>query len=543
MLFLAVAIVLLIACVNVSSLLLVRAIRQQREYAVRIAVGASSSQIIRESLMEGLLLSMAGGLLGLGFAAMAIRTSLRLMPDSMPRIDSISINPMVAAFAFVIAAAAGVFCSLAPAFAALRINLIETLKEGRMGGGSASHTRLRSALVIAEVAIALVLLTLSGGFLRSLQKMQAIDSGFRADHALMASYQLPLAQYPTAASVSTFNREVVEQLASKPGVIAVAISNATAASDASPQSAYTVEGVSADHWKLKFAAFNSVYGDYFAAMGIPLREGRAFNMHDDSKAPLVVIVNQSMAKDCWPGQSAIGKRMHVGNPRKELPWATVVGVVADTKMPRDEPSTDQWYTPMEQPATLYGSGTPGNLSASPGGYITTRSALDPGHMIETLRSTVAGIDPLLALQEVRPVTDAISVMEAPRHFNTDLITAFATGALLLAITGIYAVMAFSVTQRTQEIAIRMALGAQRGGIAKLVLVLGAKLTVLGCALGILGSLAISRLVGSLLFDVSATDPLIYLLCVVTMMVMALLASTLPARRAASADPMRALRST
>jgi putative ABC transport system permease protein len=542
-LFLAVAIVLLIACVNASSLLLVRAIRQQREYAVRIAIGASSSQIIRESLMEGLLLSMAGGLLGLGIATIAIRTSLRLMPDSMPRIDSISINPMVAAFAFVVAVTAGVFCSLAPAFAALRINLIEGLKEGRIGSGKASHTRLRSALVVAEVAIALVLLTLSGGFLRSLQKMQAIDPGFRADHALMAAYQLPLAQYPTAASVSVFNREVVEQLSSKSGVIAVAISNATAASDASPQSAFTVEGVSADHWKLKFAAFNSVYGDYLGAMGIPLLEGRAFTMRDDSKAPLVVIVNQSMAKDCWPGQSAIGKRMHVGNPRKELPWATVVGVVADTKMPRDEPSTDQWYTPMEQPATLYGSGTPGNLSRPPSGYITMRSALDPEHMIETLRSTIASIDPLLALQEVRPVTDAISAMEAPRHFNTDLITAFAAGALLLAITGIYAVMAFSVSQRTQEIAIRMAMGAQRGRIAKLVLVLGAKLTLLGCGLGILGSLAVSRLVSSLLFDVSATDPFIYLLCVLMMMLMALLASTLPARRAASADPMQALRST
>ena len=227
-------------------------------------------------------------------------------------------------------------------------------------------------------------------------------------------------------------------------MIAVAISNAVAASDVSPQSAYTVEGVSADHWKLKFAAFTSVYGDYFGAMGIPLLEGRTFNMHDDSNAPLVVIVNQSMAKDCWPGQSAIGKRMHVGNPRKELPWATVVGVVADTKMPRDVPSIDQWYTPMDQPATLYGSGTPGNLSGPPSGYITMRSALDPEYMIQTLRSTIAEIDPLLALQEVRPVTDAISAIEAPRHFNTDLITAFAAGALLLAITGIYAVMAFSV---------------------------------------------------------------------------------------------------
>jgi len=543
-LFLAVPVVLLIACVNVSSLLLVRAIRQRREYAVRIAIGASPARIIRESAAQGLLLSMVAGLLGLTLAAIAIRTTLHLLPDSMPRIDSVSINPIVATFALFVAIASGLLCSLAPAFAALRTNSIESLKEGaHTGSGAASHARLRSALVVSEVAIALVLLTVSGVFLRSLQKMQAVDPGFRADHAVIAGYQLPLAQYPTEASVGVFNRAVVDKLSSKPGVIAVAISNAVAASDVSPQSAFTVEGVSSENWKLKFAAFTSVYGDYFAALGIPLLEGRTFTRHDNSSSPLVVIVSQSMAKDCWPRQNAIGKRMHVGNPQKPLPWATVIGVVADTKMPRDVPSVDQWYTPMDQPATLYGSGTPGNLSGPPSGYITMRSALDPQDMIQTLRSAIAEIDPLLALQDVQPVTDAVSAIEAPRHFNTDLITVFATVALLLAITGIYAVMAFSVSQRTQEIAIRITLGAQRVGIAKLVLVSGAKLALLGCALGVLGSLAVSRLINSFLFGVSATDPLIYMTCVLVMTTMALLASILPAARAASAHPMDALRSS
>jgi len=543
-LFLAVAVVLLIACVNVSSLLLVRAIRQRREYAVRIAIGASPARIIRESAAQGLLLSMVAGLLGLTLAAIAIRTTLHLLPDSMPRIDSVSINPIVATFALFVAIASGLLCSLAPAFAALRTNSIESLKEGaHTGSGAASHARLRSALVVSEVAIALVLLTVSGVFLRSLQKMQAVDPGFRADHAVIAGYQLLLAQYPTEASVGVFNRAVVDKLSSKPGVIAVAISNAVAASDVSPQSAFTVEGVSSENWKLKFAAFTSVYGDYFAALGIPLLEGWTFTRHDNSSSPLVVIVSQSMAKDCWPRQNAIGKRMHVGNPQKPLPWATVIGVVADTKMPRDVPSVDQWYTPMDQPATLYGSGTPGNLSGPPSGYITMRSALDPQDMIQTLRSAIAEIDPLLALQDVQPVTDAVSAIEAPRHFNTDLITVFATVALLLAITGIYAVMAFSVSQRTQEIAIRITLGAQRVGIAKLVLVSGAKLALLGCALGVLGSLAVSRLINSFLFGVSATDPLIYMTCVLVMTTMALLASILPAARAASAHPMDALRSS
>ena len=542
-LFLAVAVVLLVACVNVSSLLLVRAIRQRREYAVRVAIGASSTRIICESALEGVMLSVAGGVLGLALAAIAIRTALHVVPDSMPRINSVSVNPLVASFALCIAVGSGVLCSFAPAFAALRTNLVESLKEGAQAASdSRSHSWLRSSLVVSEVAIALVLLTASGMFLRSLQKMQEVDPGFRPDHALVAGYQLPVQQYPTPTSVAHFNRAVVDQLSRKPGVTAVAISNAVAVSDSFPLSAYTVEGVSAENWTLKFAAFTSVYGDYFSAMGIPLLDGRSFTVHDGSDAPLVVIVSQSMARDCWPGQRALGKRMHVGNPRKELPWATVVGVVADTKVPRDEANADQWYTPLDQPATLYGSGSPGNLSGPPSGYITMRSGVDPEHMIQTLRSTIAEIDPLLALQEVRPLAEAISEVEAPRHFNTKLITAFAGGALLLAVIGIYAVMAFSVSQRAQEIAIRMTLGAQRADIGTLVLLSGAKLVLIGCSLGVVGSLAVSQVISSLLFGVSATDPFAYSGAVLLMMLIALLASAFPAMRASSADPVKALRS-
>jgi putative ABC transport system permease protein len=382
-------------------------------------------------------------------------------------------------------------------------------------------------------------------FLRSLQKMLAVNPGFRTDHALVAQFQLPLQQYPTNTSVASFNRSVFEQLSSKPGVTAVALTNAVAVSDSFPQSAYTVEGVSAEQWKLKFAAFTTVYGNYFGSMGIPLIDGRTFDIHDDANAPLVVIVNQTMARDCWPKQSPLGKRLHIGNPRSPYPWATVIGVVADTKIPRDQPSSDQWYIPMDQPAILFRSetGTPDNRSGPLNGYITMRSALDPEHMIETLRSTVAQIDPLLALQDVRPLDDAISEVEAPRHFNTQLITAFAAGALLLAITGIYAVMAFSVSQRNREIAIRMTLGAQRKGIAQMVLLSGAKLALLGCALGVAASLAVSRLIASFLFGVSATDPFAYSAAVLIMLLLALLASTFPAIRAASTDPIKPLRST
>jgi predicted permease len=541
-LFLAVTIVLLIACVNVAGSLLVRAIRRRREYAVRLALGARSSGILRETMFEGLILSCSGSLLGLAFAAATIRTALQLLPDSMPRMDSISIDVGVAGFAFAVALLSGVASSLAPAFAALRTNVSQSLKEGGTAGTAASsHARLRSVLVVSEIAVALVLLTTSGAFLRSFQKMLAVDPGFRPDHVLVARYQLPLKQYSTENSAEIFSRQVVEKISSKPGILASGITTALPATSFA-ESAYTIEGQPSDSWKLQFAIYGTLYGEYFQAMKIPLLDGRYFTPDDRSNSPAVVIVNQSMAKHCWPGQRAIGKRMHAGPPKNPLPWATVVGVVADIKMgSRDEPGDDQWYVPAEQPATLFGSHFNGGLAASAWGYIAFRSALPPDQMVHTLRATVAEVDPLLALEQPQPMTDVISNVEAPRRFNTDLITAFAIAALVLAVTGIYAVVAFSVTLRTQEIAIRMALGEQRSGIARLVLISSAKLALFGCGFGLLGSLAASRMVSSFLFQVSATEPLIYGAAVALMMLMALLAAAVPASRAASADPNTLLR--
>ena len=480
-LFLAVSVVLLIVCVNVAGLLLVQAIRRRREYAVRLTLGAGPGAVLRESLLGGLLLSVAGGALGLALAAIAIRAALHLLPESMPRIGAISMDATVFGFAMVLALLTGGLCSLAPAFVALRTDLTESLKEGdRAGTGAASHARLRFALVVAEIAIALVLLTTSGAFLRSFQRMLAVDPGFRPDHVLVAGFQLPVQQYSTRGSTDSFIREIVDRLSSKPGVFAVGISDTLPASDASGESTYTVENEPVDRWKLKFAGFATIYGDYFRAMGIRLIEGRYFTPEDRANAPLVMIVNQSMAKHSWPGQSPLGKRMHVGNPKKGLPWATVVGVVADTKLgARDEPSIEQWYAPEQQPATLYGPQPLGSLPNAAGGFITVRSALPPEQMVRVVSSTVAEIDPLLALQEVQSMNDVIANVEAPRRFNTTLIATFALGALLLALTGIYAVVAFSVSLRTQEIAIRMALGAPRANIARLVLISGAKLALFG----------------------------------------------------------------
>ena len=542
-LFVAVSIVLLIACVNVAVLLLVRAIRRRREYALRLALGARFGAILGESLLEGLLLSFAGGLLGIALAALAIRTALHLLPESMPRIHSVSMNATVATFALFLAVACGILCSLAPAFAAGRTNLLDNLREGSPAGtGTKSHTWLRSALVAAEIAIALMLLTVAGGFLRSYQKMLAVDPGFRPDHVLVAGFQLPANQFSTDSSIDAFNREVIERLSHKPGVVAAGLTTSLPASGFLPASGYTLEGVPAAKWKLQFAFFATIYGDYFRAMRIPLIEGRYFTVNDRANTPLVVIVNQSMAKHCWPSQRAIGKRFHVGNPQRPYPWVTVIGIVADTKVgSRDEPSQDQWYTPTEQAATFNATGDSGTRTLPSGGYISVRSVQPSEQMIHTLRSAVGSIDPLLALDQVQTMDDALAHVEAPRRFNTVFISAFTIGALALAITGIYAVVAFSVSLRAQEIAIRMALGAQRASIARLVLLSGAQIALIGCSFGVVGSLLLSRLFRSFLFEVSATDPAIYAESIVIMVLIALLASALPATRAASTDPIGALR--
>ena len=542
-LFFAVSIVLLIACVNVAVLMLVRALRRRRTFAVSLALGASARGMLGEVLCEGLVLSLAGGLLGLALAAAAIRTATSLLPDSLPRIGSVSLDSRVALFALLLAVVTGAVCSLAPAWGAIHTNLLQGLRDdARTSTGSANHGWLRSTLVVAEIAIALILLTVSLAFLRSYQKMLAVDPGFRPENVLVAGYELPASQYKTDASIATFNREVVERLSTQPSVTAVGLGSSLPANGESGEADYTVEGTSAATWKMRFAPFVQTYGDYFRAVGIPLIAGRAFTVHDQADTPLVVVVNQSMARHSWPGQNPIGKRLHLGNPHAPLPWATVMGVVADTRIGApDQPAPDQFYFPLAQPAILNIAGSSGGPHANSSGFIALRSTLPPEQMIATLRSVVGAIDPQLALDPVRPMTEALSSVEAPRRFNTRLIATFAVAALLLAVMGIYAVMAFSVSLRSQEIAIRMALGAQRSSIARLILGSGTRIALLGCALGIIGSLGTIHLVAALLFDVNVTEPWIYAISTAVMILMALAASALPAHRAASSNPVRTLR--
>ena len=543
-LFIAVLIVLSIACANVTILMLVRAVRRHRDHAMRLALGARSGVILRDTVLEGSLLSLAGGLLGLAFAAAAVRIAVRLWPDSLPRAQSISIDGTVALFAFAVALLTGIICSLAPAYAALRTNVMAALKQSSAGGTTtAGHGRLRSALAVAEIAVAFLLLTASGAFLLSYQKMLAVDPGFQPQSVLVAGYQLPAIQYPANAAVEAFNQAVISRLTTRPGIVSVGIGNTVPSSGNSALAAYTVAGERLEGWKLRFAAFDAIDGNYFQALGIPLLAGRTFTPGDRSGAPLVINVSQSMAQHSWPGQNPIGQRMHVGNPKKGLPWATVVGVVGNTRIgPRDQQGNDQWYLPARQPEILTGTAPALGPTVPAGGFIVLRASLPPDQITGVLHETVAAIDPLLALDQVQTMSAVLSTTEAPRRLMTQLIGVFALAAIALAFTGIFAVISFAVSLRTQEIAIRMAVGAGRNTIAALILRSGARLALLGSAIGIAASLAVAHFVQSFLFGVTAANPWIYLLSVAVMMLLAVCASLLPAARAAASNPITALRS-
>src|SRR5262249_11946552 len=300
----------------------------------------------------------------------------------------------VALFALLLAVITGTLSSLAPAFAAVHANITDALKDStRAGSPGRNHAWLRSSMIVAEIAIALGLLTTCGAFLRSYPKMLAGDPGFKPDHVLVAGFQLPIDQYKTYIAAENFNRNVVDLLSTKPGIVAVGISGLVPGSGNYGRAAYTIEGQPVEGWKVQWAAFGAIYGNYFESLGIRLLDGRTFTPDDRSGAPLVAIVNRSMANHYWPGQSALGKRLHVGNPHKGLPWATVVGVVADTKVGAlDAPNEDTWYIPVAQPQILFGAEPSENLVAPAGGFITLRSTLPPEQMIETLRETIAGID-------------------------------------------------------------------------------------------------------------------------------------------------------
>jgi putative ABC transport system permease protein len=543
-LFLAIVVVWLIACANLAGLLLVRAIRRRHEIAMRLALGARATVLLRQAILESFVLSIIGGLLGLVLAAIALRVGVSWLPETLPRINEIGLDWQALLFAIILAVLTGIACGLAPAFAALRTSVNEALKEGgRTGTAGGGHVRLRSALVVGEIAIALALLVASGLLLRSFEKMRAVDLGFRPDHVLTASYSLPQKQYATQAAVDEFNHELIRRLRQLPGLKFAGLTSFLPASGGNSNTVFDAEGYIAPKGAgMNLATQVSVEGDYLQAIGVSLLSGRYFTPADTADTQLVAIVNHKLAEHCWPGSDPVGKRLRLGLQETKIPWLTVVGEVADVKEASpDVPSKQQYYLPVDQYEKSIGPfASPTDLNGN-GGYIAIRTATEPEQIANVLRVSVRSIDPQLPLSQVQTMEHAVSDGEAPRRFNTALISAFALAAVLLAVLGIYSVIAFSAVLRTQEMAIRIALGSQRSGILGLVFWSAAKLALAGCAVGLLGAAAASRLLQSFLFGVSPFDPLVLAVAGFVVVMLALAASLLPARRAASIDPMIALR--
>jgi predicted permease len=542
-LLLATAVVLLIACANLAGLLLVRAIRRRREIAVRLALGARAGALLREAMVESLAISITGGALGLVFAEIALRLGVSHLPETLPRIREIGINWEVVLFALVLALFTGAICGLAPAFAGLRTKVNDSLKEGGRSGTGSGHVRLRSALVVGEIAIALMLLAACGLLLRSFENMREVDLGFHPDHVLVGTYSLPQQQYSKQSEVDTFNDELVRRVEELPGVKSVGITTFLPASGSNSSSTFIVDGYAAPKGAgLNLATPAIIQGGYLQALGVPLLAGRLFTPADTAQSQLVAIVNHKFAQHYWPNGDPIAKRFRIGTVETPTPWITIVGEVADVKENSpDAPNKEQWYQPIKQfEASLGTLAQPTDVNGNQAS-IAVRAGMNPEQITNSLRATVRSIDLQLPLAQVQTMEHAVSETEAPRRFNTAVITAFAITAVLLAALGIYSVMAFSAALRQQEMAIRMALGSQRSGILRLIFVSAAKLGIAGCILGLIGAGAALRLLQSLLFNVSPFDPLVLVTAAVFVMLLASAASLLPALRAASIPPMTALR--
>jgi len=543
-LFWAVMVVLFIACANLAGLLLVRVIRRRREIAVRLALGANGAAILRQTLIETLVLSTAGGLVGLVLAAVALRAGLSFLPETLPRISSIGIDWQVAIFSLLAAVLTGLGCGILPALAAARTGVNEALKEGgRTGTAGGGNARLRSALVVTEIAVALVLLIASGLLLRSFEKLRQVNLGLNPDHMLTALYNLPQRQYSTQASIDEFNDTLLRRLESLPGVKSVGITSQLPSTGGGGNSAFVAEGYAAPKGAaLSLAWPSQTIGDYFDAAGIPLLRGRDFTPADAVKSPMVIIINRTLADKFWPGQDPIGKRVRWGMQETPTPWMTVVGVIGDVRQSTpDAPVQYQIYQPASQSSESFGSlVSPDSLNAQ-GGAIVLRTTRDPEQSIEDLRAVVRQIDPQLPLIQVQSMDRAVNEAEAPRRFNAALISSFAIAAVLLAVLGIYSIIAFSAALRTQEMAIRLALGSQRSTIMQLILVSGAKLGLIGCGLGAVAAIFATRLLRTLLFEVDPLDPAVIVLAALSIFALAIAASFIPARRAAAIEPMQALR--
>ena len=523
----AVGFVLLIACANVASLMLARAANRQREMAIRAALGAGRTQIARQLLTESLLLALIGGALGL-LVALGSLGLLRPLIAHLPAVRTVTLDGWALAFTFLVSLFTGLAFGLAPALAASRASVRESLNEGaRQLAGSASRRNVRAALVVMEMAIALVLLAGAGLMLNSFVRLRGVDPGFRPERLLSFTITLSPQKYPDPHSQAGFFEQVLERLRGLNGVEAVGADVGLPLTGFGMGAGLGLEGRPLPPGSEFGVACSIVNDDCFRALGIPLKRGRGFTSRDRDGAPGVVVVNERFARTYFPDEDPLGKRIKGGFGAKD--WQTIVGVVGDVH---------QHGLAKEAPPVLYQSYLQaGHFHMS----FVVRTRGDPLSLAKTVREVIAGVDPTQPVYDVMTLEQRLAGSLAWRRFTTSLMSVFSALAVGLAALGIYGVIAGTVTQRTQEIGIRIALGAQRRSVLGLVLRQGLWLALVGMALGLMGGLALSRLIASQLYGVKSGDPLTFLCAVVALFTVALLACLVPALRATRVDPMVALR--
>lgn len=537
-LLVAVGFVLLIACANVASLLLSRAAGRRREIAVRAALGASRLRIIRQLVTESVVLSIAGAVFGVLLAQWSFAFLKHLVPDALALSTNLSLDLRVLAYTLLVSLATSVVFGLAPALQASKVDLHEALKQGGARSGlSAGSNRLRSAMVVAEVALALVLLVGAGLLIQTFLKLREQYSGLRPENVLILRTQLPGNKYQDQPHRAAFYNQVLDRVTSLPGVVSAGYVTTIPLEWKGGTSGFYPEGLNLEQARAGGLSYDAnhrqVSADYLKTMGIPLRQGRYFSDGDNEQTIPVGIVNETMARQYWPAGDAVGKRFKLGDPDEETPWITIVGVAGDVRqMGVEEPVKAEMYFPFRQIKSHQGF-APRDL--------VLRTAVDPLSLVAAVRNEIHAVDPDQPISNIRTMDDVLGEETAPRRLGMTLLTIFAALALLLAMLGIYGVLAYFVVQQTPEIGVRLALGAPRRDILGLVLKKGMTLALLGVGIGLGVAFALTRLMASLLFGMSATDPATFGLIALLLTAVALLACYLPARRATKVDPMIALR--
>jgi putative ABC transport system permease protein len=533
--FAAVGCVLLIACANVANILLARAVNRRREIALRAALGASRWRVVRQMLTESVLLALLGGAAGLMLAGFAMDALVALNPTDIPRMAESRLDGRVLLFTFVIATLTGVVMGLVPAWQSSKLDLNSVLKDGGRGASSGSlRFSARGALVVAEVAIAVTLLVGAGLLIQSFARLMRVKPGFNPDHLLTLRIGFPDGLYTEPEQLASFHDRLMTGLQSLPGVSAYSTVNPTPLGGSNYAIGFSIEG-RPNPSGLQYpydTRLTFVGSDYFRTLGIPLRQGRDYTARDNQQSPQVVIINEAFAKRHFPGENPIGKRIDpsIGVSDGPPPMREIIGVVADTRFRRlgAEPEPEVYLHIPQVPAV-------GSLT------LMLRTQSDPMSLAASARQEIMKLDLNLPIFDIKPFDEYLSNSVAQPRFNSLLLGVFAGVALLLTAIGLYGVIAYSISQRTQEIGIRMALGAQAGDVLRLIIGQGMALVLIGVALGLAGAFAATRLMTGLLFGVGPTDPLTFATIAALITLIALFACYIPARRAAKVDPMVALR--